>query len=251
MKIEVIRAKYQDVEALRGLYRQEANCQIVHDSMLSRGLADPYLILVDERIAGYGAVLNKYDKDRLAEFYTLPHQRGNALTMFRELLAVSKATSMEAQTNIPWMLTLLYDCADDIVDEKILFHDAITTNLVCPQATFRQVVPTDTASIFPHQHEPVGEWVVESKSDGTIIATGGFLCHYNPPYGDIYMEVSEEARLQGIGSFLVQELKRVCYEAGKKPAARCDTANIASRRTLQKAGLVPCGRLLTGNIRSA
>lgn len=251
MKIEVQRAEYRDVEAMRGLFRQEANCQIVHDSMLSRGLADAYLILVDEQLAGYGAVLNKYDKDRLSEFYTLPQQRGNVLPMFRELLAVSRATSMEAQTNIPCMLTLLYDCAEDIVDEKILFHDAFTSNLVCPQDTFRQAVPADAASIFPHQHEPVGEWVVESQSDGAILATGGFLCHYNPPYGDIYMEVSEAARLQGIGSFLVQELKRVCYEAGKKPAARCDTANIASRRTLQRAGLLPCGRFLTGNIRSS
>ena len=84
---------------------------------------------------------------------------------------------------------------------------------------------------------------------GPVVATGGFLCHYNPPYGDIFMEVTEPARRQGIGSYLVQEVKRVCYEAGKKPAARCGPSNIASRRTLQKAGLLPCGRLLAGKIR--
>ena len=62
------------------------------------------------------------------------------------------------------------------------------------------------------------------------------------------MGVSESRRRLGFGSYLVQELKRVCYEAGRRPAARCNPDNFASRRTLQKAGLLPCGRLLTGEI---
>jgi hypothetical protein len=63
------------------------------------------------------------------------------------------------------------------------------------------------------------------------------------------MEVAEPARRQGFRSYLVQEIKRVCYEAGKKPAARCDPNNIASRRTLEKAGLLPCGHLLVGEVK--
>jgi GNAT superfamily N-acetyltransferase len=74
------------------------------------------------------------------------------------------------------------------------------------------------------------------------------LCHYNPPYGDIFMEVDERFRNRGFGSYLVQEVKRVCYESGKRPAARCDVTNEASRRTLQKAGLLPCARIVRANI---
>ena len=247
MDIQVNRAEYREVVALRELYRQEANCQIIHDSLLSRGLADPYLILVEGRVAGYGAVRNRYDIDRLSEFYTLPHVRSSALPLFRELLDVSRATHIEAQTNIPWMLTLLYDCADKITEESILFQDAFTTDLVCPNGVFRRAMTEDTEPIFPHHQEPVGDWIVEANS--VVVATGGFLCHYNPPYGDIFMEVSEPARRQGFGSYLVQEVKRVCYEAGKKPAARCNPTNVASRRTLQKAGFLPCGRLLAGEVR--
>ncbi len=244
MKIQADRAEYKEVAALRELFRQEANCQFIHDSALARSIADAYLLVVDGRIGGYGAVWNKYEKDRLTEFYALPHLRGHALPMFRELLAVSGATHIEAQTNIPWMLTLLYDCADDIKAESILFHDAFTTHLACPNGTFRRATPLDTAEVFTHHSEPVGEWLMEVE--GAVVATAGFLCHYNPPYGDIFMEVAEPARRQGVGSYLVQEVKRVCYEAGKKPAARCNPDNSASRRTLQKAGLLPCGRLLAG-----
>ena len=74
------------------------------------------------------------------------------------------------------------------------------------------------------------------ESEGVPVATGGVLFHYNPPYGDIYMGVNEVYRRRGFGSYLVQELKRIAYEMGKIPAARCNASNVASRRTLQKAG---------------
>jgi GNAT superfamily N-acetyltransferase len=85
-------------------------------------------------------------------------------------------------------------------------------------------------------------------ADGVVAATGGILYHYNRPYGDVYMEVAEPFRLRGCGSYLVQESKRVCYELGSAPCARCDTENVASRKTLQKAGFVPCAHILTGRL---
>jgi GNAT superfamily N-acetyltransferase len=62
------------------------------------------------------------------------------------------------------------------------------------------------------------------------------------------MEVSEPYRRRGIGSYLVQELKRICYEMGKTPAARCNVSNVASRKTMEKAGLLPYGRILLGDV---
>ena len=247
-KLTVRQAEYKDVQTWRDLYRQEANCQIIRDSFLARGLADAYLISAGGEMAGYGAVANKYDAGRVTEFYTLPAARSHALPMFRALLAESGATQIGAQTNIPLMLLMLYDCATNIRAENVLFHDAIATNLACPHGVFRRIAEEEKSGIFPHHSEPVGDWGIESN--GVVVATGGFLCHYNPPYGDIFMEVLESERGRGIGSYLVQELKRVCYAAGKEPAARCDADNSASRRTLQRAGLVPCGRLLVGEVRA-
>lgn len=245
MQIDIQRAAYPDVEAMRELYRHEAGCQIIHDSHLRRQLADPYLILVNGRLCGYGGVSNNAPQ-RLIEFYVQPAMRRFASTLLRELLAASRATAMAAQTNIPLMLMLLYEFAQDITREAILFEDAEMPHHTCTQGVFRQATPADAATIFPHHHEPVGNWVIDTAEG--IVATGGFLTHYNPPYGDIFMEVRESARQRGFGRYLVQELKRVCYEAGKKPAARCDPMNTASRRTLESAGLLPCGYLLTGRI---
>ena len=71
---------------------------------------------------------------------------------------------------------------------------------------------------------------------------------YNRPYGDIYMEVGEAFRRRGLGAFLVQELKRECYNLGAVPCARCNPTNVASRRTLQRAGFVPVAHILIGSI---
>ena len=246
MQIEVEQVEYSAVETLRDLYRAEANCQIVRDSMMRRGLADIYLARVEGSVAAYAGVLNKYDKDRLYEFYTIPSVRRHALPILREIIAASGATRMQAQTNMPLMLLMLFDCATNIVSENILFEDAFTSSLSIPGAIVRRVADEDRPSIFEHKVEGVGDWMVEV--DGVAVATGGAAYHYNPPYGDIYMEVDEKHRRKGYGSFLVQELKRICYENGKKPAARCNVENVGSRGTLQKAGLLPCGRILAGDL---
>jgi GNAT superfamily N-acetyltransferase len=234
-KIRVRPADRADVPELRLRYSEEANCQIVHYSFVDRGLADTYLIEREGRVVGYGALSNHYDKGRLVEFYVSPELRGEALPMFRELIATCGATHLEAQTNMPLMLLMLYDCGANIVPERIIFHDALTTNLECPpKVEFRRGAEG---------------WLLQVC--GAEVGNGGVLYHYNPPWGDIYMETVETCRRQGFGSYLVQELKRVCYEAGRKPAARCNLDNYASRRTLERAGMFPCGHILVGEVKPA
>ncbi len=246
MNIDVSRVEVDAIMPLRELKRQEMNCQIVHDSYPRRGFSDAYLIRVDGSIAGYGLVANRHYPDTVNEFYPLPANRVAALPMFRQLLEVSHATKIRAQTNDRLMLLLLYDCAPDITSEAILFADAFATQLTCPTGILREVTAADKERLFEHGHEPEGDWMIESE--GVVVATGGALFHYNPPYGDLFMEVHEAYRRRGFGSYLVQELKRICYEKGKIPAARCNVDNAASRQTLQKAGMLPCGRILLGDV---
>ena len=246
MNIEVSRVEVNDIAPLRELHRQVMSCEIMHDSFPRRGFSDPYLIRVEGRIAGYGLVANVHWPETVHEFYLTPAYRDAALPLFRQLLAVSQASHILAQTNDRLMLLMLYDCSQNITSDTILFEDALTTHLTCPTGCLRKVTEADKARMFEHGPEPVGDWMIES--DGVPVATGGALFHYNPPYGDVYMEVAEPYRRRGFGSYLVQELKRICYEMGKIPASRCNVANAASRRTLQKAGLLPCGRLLVGDV---
>lgn len=213
-----------------------------------RGFTDCYLVRLDGRVAGYGCVLGFHDepKDVIKEYYILPVHRAAALPLFRRLAAASGARTVEAQTNDVLLTLMLFDCAVGIESKTVLFHDAFTTSHSVPGITFRRVAEAEKSRIFPHKMEPVGDWMIEA--DGEVTATGGLMFHYNVPYGDIYMEVAEPFRRRGYGGYLVQELKRTCYEMGKIPAAHCNESNTASRATLQKAGLLPCARILSGVI---
>ncbi len=248
MAIDIVRAAPQDILPLRELYCEEMNCQIIHYSWHDRGWTDSYLLRVDGAVVGYGLVggVNANPKEVITEFYVLPAHRAHALPLFRGLVDASRARSVEAQTNDKLLTLMLYDCAERIESDTVLFEDAFRTTFTAAGVVFRRIIDSDQGRIFPHTVEPVGQWVIEA--DGEIAATGGVLFHYNPPYGDIHMEVAERFRRRGYGSYLVQELKRTCYEMGKVPAARCEASNTASRATLQKAGLLPCARMLTGAI---
>jgi GNAT superfamily N-acetyltransferase len=248
VKIDVSLVPIGDVLPLRELYRREMNCQIVHDSLPERGFGDLFLIRADGRLAGYAFVMGYRNepKDMVREFYILPALRGSALPIFKRLLETTGARRIETQTNDVLLTLMLYDFATEVKSDRILFHDALTTNLIVPGANFREVIDADRERLFEHEVEPVGEWLIEHR--GTIIATGGIALHYNLPYADLYMEVGEPYRRRGFGSYLIQELKRRCYELGRVPAARCDATNTASRATLQKAGLFPCARILSGSL---
>lgn len=230
---------------LHELFRVEADCQLIRDSFWTRGLVDAWAVEVDGRLAGHGAVSNRYDRGRVIEFFTLPEFRSHAREMFEGFLAASEATHIGAQTNVPLMTEMLREFATEIEAEKVLFAEGAATRLACPEGgVFRRKRESGELPIFEHHDEPGGEWVIEAS--GAIVGTGGFLTHYNPPYADLYMEVEEGKRRRGFGSYLIQELKRVCHEAGKRAAARCDVANVASRKTLERGGMVVCGEVLVG-----
>ena len=247
MPRKIERADFKDLAPMRELYRREMNCQIIHDSFARRGLSDPHVARIDGVIAGYVAVSNKYDKGRLNEFYLLPEYRGSMVEIFGELLVSSGATHIEAQSNDLLLEAMIRQFGANIVTEKILFEEGTTTHMPAPRGgVFRKRTEADGRALFEQEGETLADWIVEA--DREIVAAGGFLTHYNPPYGDVFMEVAQRARRQGFGSYIVQEIKRVCCEAGNKPAARCNVANIASRKTLEKAGMRVCGELLVGEV---
>jgi RimJ/RimL family protein N-acetyltransferase len=248
INIEVAQVPLDAILSLREQYRRAMNCQIVHDSYHARGFTHSYLLRLEGQVVGYGSVAGdpRGPKEIIKEFHVLPACRTAALPLFRALIAASRARWIEAQTNDTLLTLMLFDCAVDLVSDRILFADGCTTNHAPPGVVLRPVTDQDRANIFPHTTEPVGEWGLQLGPE--VVATGGLMFHYNPPYGDIYMEVAAPFRRRGYGSYLVQELKRLCYGMGRTPAARCNKDNLASRLTLQRAGMLPCAHIVRGRI---
>ena len=224
----------------RERYRAEMRCQIVHDSLHERpGWTQPYWLRVGEETVGYGSVLvgGPWTGTRTAfELYVAPEHRARVFALFETLLAAGEGTHVHAQTNDPLLTPMLHAYAAGVTSEAIVFADGGTTALPAPAGATLRRAPGD----------PCEAW--EVVVDDAVAASGGILFHYNRPYGDIYMEVAEPFRRRGLGAWLVQELKRVCDEGGSVPCARCNTGNVASRRTLQRAGLVPVAHIMSGPV---
>jgi GNAT superfamily N-acetyltransferase len=242
-----------DVRPLRVRYRQEMNAQIVHDSIHQRkGWTATYRCSVDGIVAGFGeiAIAGPWqDKPTVIEFYVLPEHRAHVFDLFEALLAVSGARFMEIQSSNALLTVMLHCYARDIWSEKIVFQDGITTMLPANGAMIRCRTSAREIALCIAARQGGAEY--ELLQDGVTVATGGLMFHYNVPYTDIYMETVEQFRRRGFGAYLVQELKRRAYELGCIPCARCSPENIASRKTLQKAGLVPFAHILNGSISQA
>ncbi len=236
------------VVALRARYREEAAVQIVHDSIHRRaGWTLIYLFELDGREVGFAEVAIGgpwTDKPTVFELYLLPGVRVRAFELFEVFLGVSGAKCFEAQTNCGQLGAVVPVYCNNITSEKIVFREGLTTTLPAKGALLRRLTPAEEIRAAIEQRQGGGEWQVELE--GTVVGKGGILFHYNRPYGDIYMDVEEAFRRRGLGAWLVQELKRECYGFGAVPSARCNPGNVASRRTLQKAGFVPCGHILLG-----
>ncbi len=245
MEIAVIKTGLPEVAAFRTMFLQENNFQFVHNKCHLYDWADTYLLLADGKRIGYAAVWGqerREQRDAIFEFYVMPPYRKAANLIFQELLAVCGAPYIECQSNDPLLTSLLYEYAYNINAEAILFEEHYTTQLtIKPEIKFLRVPnATDTA-------DNAGGYILERGDE--LVADGGLMLNYNLPYADIYMNVMEGYRRQGLGSYIVQELKREAYLMGRVPAARCNIRNQASKATLLKAGFRNCGVILKGEVR--
>lgn len=247
--ITVHQVTLDEIRALREDFRLEMDCQIIHDSIhYRRGWSLEFALSEGEHVVGYASIAVSgpwRERPTFYELYIVPERRCRTYALFEEFLAASRPAAFEVQSNDTLTTTMALTFGHGLSTERVLFRDYLTTTHVVLHATMRRITPADEIAAAIRARQGGGEWALELE--GHVVGKGGILFHYNPPYGDVYMEVSEDHRRRGIGAYLVQELKRLCYDLGAIPAARCDPRNVASGRTLQRAGFLPRGHILTGS----
>ncbi|MCC6232922.1 MAG: GNAT family N-acetyltransferase [Verrucomicrobiales bacterium] len=235
---------------LRMLQRREANAQIVHDTLHRRpGWVLSYFLEIDREPVGFGSVAIAgpwTGKPTAYECYVVPQHRALLFDLFEAFLDASQPAFLEFQTNDPLVDLLLHTYGREGVSESIVFADALTSHLPAHGTSLRARTSQSEVHVARERRQGGGEWSLESGTE--TVATGGLLFHYNRPYTDVYMEVGEPFRRRGYGAYLVQELKRLAYELGAIPAARCSPSNLASRRTLARAGFVPVGHIVNARL---
>ena len=206
MAINIYQTDLKEILPLRSLFLQENNFQIRYNACHERGWTDSYIIRYNEQKIGYASVKGKdnvRDRNAVFEFYIIPSFRNLSSFFFSSFLHSSEAIFVECQSNDLLLTSLLYQHAQNINSEIILFEENTASHLQADNVIFRKRKENDI--VFEHTSEPVGEHVLELNKE--VIATGGFLLHYNFPFADLYMEVKESHHKKGVGSYLIQQLK--------------------------------------------
>lgn len=243
MELQVTKTELKEISALRTIFLHEGNFQFTYDKCHLYGWADTYVFRVDGNNAGYGSVWGKdkrEDRDSIFEFYIVEPYRKLSEIFFTKFQAVSGASYIECQSNDILLPSFLYERSQNINAEAILFEDHVQTQLVLPAVVLEKIPQDESISNYDH--------ACVLKQHDEIVATGGLMLNYNIPYADIYYDVKEQHRRKGLGSFVVQELKKEAYRIGRVPGARCNIKNNASKSTLLKAGFRICGWRLCGRI---
>ena len=246
VSIQAVKVPRDRIARLRRQFLDTTAFQLRYYAVHERGWSDSYLISVDGADAGFGSIKGQEipDRDTVFEFYVAPSFMSSARAMFEELLGSSAVPHIECQSNDELLTSLLLEFARNVRSDVALFEDHTTTNLSIPGVAVRRRQSNE--ALFTHNAEPEGDYVVEV--DGEVVASGGFLLHYNPPFADLYMETRPDVRRRGYASLLLQEVKKACYQANRVPAARCGLDNYGSRAALTKAGMRICGFMLLGDV---
>ncbi len=246
LTIQAESVPYHNIERFRRLYIATLQSQVYYEVCHDRGWADYYRLSLNGSQAGYAALKGMehlQDRDSVFEFFLLPHYRQHAPHFFRKILSMTGAQFVEAQTNTSLLAAIAHAFCDNLHDELWLLCDDHVTHHHLPGVQFRKRLPEDQISWLP---EDPGDYVLTIGEK--IVAEGGILKHYNPPFTDIHMSVAPSFQGKGIGTFFVQELKKVCYSAGGLPVAHCQIDNLPSRETLQKAGMAVFGKMIWGTL---
>jgi len=248
MQFSATATPLHEIVSWRDLYRREMQCQVVHASLYSYGnWVQSYLLKKGDTAVGYGSIVvgGRWRGTRTVfEFYVEPQYRSHVFDLFTEFVSAAGATAFEIQSNDILLNRLLPAwCAEPTI-EGMIFQDKQATALPGAGTIIHRIFPDDIHKVFAHREKPVGDWVLEF--DNRIVATGGMANYYNEPYKEIYVEVVAAYRRRGLGSYLVQELKRLCYDSGDIPCARCKPDNEAALKTILKTGFVTSAQILSG-----
>ena len=98
--------------------------QFVCDKCHYYGWSDDYIITDDAANAGYACVWGtdrREDRDTIFEFYLLQQYRKHADLIFDKFRGICNATMVEAQTNDPQLIEMLFKHSENIRAEAILF----------------------------------------------------------------------------------------------------------------------------------
>ncbi|MEO8971600.1 MAG: GNAT family N-acetyltransferase [Ktedonobacteraceae bacterium] len=207
-----------------------------------------------ERRIGYFCVdANNY----LLRFHLFADYQVQAQEIFRWIVSNYGIQYAITSTIEPLYFSLCLDLQVGITNHSYLFRDnkRIELSSGLNNSIFRKAEKSeldDIVRFYQANTAGTGEWIEAFVKERhareelfvlherqTLVATGECIpSQKQVPYADLGMIVAQEYRGRGLGSFMLTQLKKRCYEAGWRPICSCAADNHASKRAIEKAGFI-------------
>ncbi|GCF11736.1 GNAT family N-acetyltransferase [Dictyobacter arantiisoli] len=201
--------------------------------------------------------------DNLLRFHLLENYQARAQEIFSWIISTYGIQRAIASTIEPMYFSLCLDLQKSIVLHSYLFrdHKRIELSSGLSNGIFRKAEKQELDDIvlfYRTNIEGAGEWVKDFLYDRldrdelfvlydqqTLVATGECIpSQKQSPYADLGMVVAQAYRGRGLGSFMLTQLKKYCYEVGYNPICSCEADNHASKRAIEKAGFISEHRII-------
>ena len=213
-----------------------------------------------EQHAGYFWIGTNND---LLRFHLRENYQDQAQEIFRWMISTYGIQHAIASTIEPLYFSLCLDFQRSLALHSYLFRDNQRRELSSglSKSIFRKAEESeldDIVRFYQANTEGSGEWIEAFLNahlnreelfvlydQQTFVATGECIpSQKQPPYADLGMVVARSYRGRGLGSFLLTQLKKHCYEAGWKPICSCEASNRASKKAIEKAGFISEQRMV-------
>lgn len=168
----------------------------------------------------------------------------NALVSTRDRLGVAVCFDFQKEVSVD---DYLFTPASDLPDSITAWSDAV---FVLAEMQDVPLIRSIVGDFHDFLHYTLAGQVSEQSifmllHGDTLLGTGAIGSRdFQPPYVDIGMCVNPQYRRQQVGTELVLRLRQHCREQGLIPLASCRSDNLASKRTLEAAGMLGRDRIL-------
>lgn len=200
----------------------------------------------------------------LLRFHVWENYLQRAREIFQWLLSSQHIQQAFACTIEPLYFSLCLDYQQHMTAHTYLFQDtnvSRSTPALDSSRTFRKAAQSDLdvlVRFYQANTEGPGDWIHGFLSERlkreelfllydqqTLVATGECIpSQKQTPYADLGMVVAQAYRSKGLGSFMLTQLKKHCYETGLKPICSCEVINLASQKAIEKAGFISVQRIM-------
>lgn len=219
-----------------------------------------YEIYAEKQFAGYALIHDKV----IVEFYLTKSMTGIARNAMTSLISETASTSSLCKS----FDDLFLDTCNQIFNRKEIvgylyrnFETSQTPELVNLNLVVEPVTTSDLQSIlsidgqfFADEDEVKTYFEPDSRifkfTARDELVGCGIIKQVIPGMNDydIGYVVSPEHRQKGVATYIATQLRNYCIEQGWNPIAGCSSENIASRKTLERAGFSAAYTLLKWSV---